>query len=106
MIDYVKSYEFMSTLALFTYWIPAAICLGVYFFRTIGLYKSDLAQCEEKYYRPELTVGLIIWMLVCALTPAVNLLALVFDCAASVFKWVGKTFDMPLVRHRPAPESQ
>ena len=101
MIDYVKSYEFMSMLALFTYWIPALVCTVVYIFRFVRLYKLDLSKCEEKFYSPQLTVGLIVWLAICALTPAINLFALVFDCAGSVFKWLGKTFEIPLVRARP-----
>jgi len=98
MIDYFKSYEFISMLALFTYWIPASVCLSVYFFRSIKLYKSDLKKCNDEHYRPDLTIGLLVWMLICSVIPAVNLLALVFDCAGSVFKWLGQVLDIPLVR--------
>jgi len=101
MIEYAKSYEFMSMLALFTYWIPALICTTVYLFRFVGMYRIDLAKCEEEYYRPSLTVGVIIWLVICAITPAINLIALVFDCAGSTFKWLGRTFETPLVRARP-----
>jgi hypothetical protein len=100
MIDYVTSFEFMSMLALFVYWIPLAICVPVYLFRIIGLYKSDLDKSSNDHYRPELTVGLIVWWVICAITPAVNLFALVFDCASSVFEWLGKFLDIPLVAKR------
>lgn len=102
MFEYIKSYEFMSMLALFTYWMPAAICLAVYFFRFISLYKKDLKNCENEYYNPSLTIGLIVWLLICAITPAVNLLALVFDCASSVFKWLGTVLNIPLVKKKRA----
>ena len=59
MIDSVKSYamsyEFISMLALFTFWVPAAICLSVYLFRFVGMYKADLAKCGDDGYRPQLT---------------------------------------------------
>ncbi len=100
MIDYAKSYEFMSMLALFTYWIPAFICAAVYLFRSVSLYKTDLDNCEKKHYYPKLTVGLIVWMIIRAITPAINLFALVFDCASSVFKWLGRVFDIPLVARK------
>lgn len=97
MIDFVKSFEFASAIALFVYWLPLAICAGVYFFRCVALYKSDLAKSKEKYYTPELTVGLIVWFALCSICPAGNLLALTFDCAGSVFRWLGKVLDIPLV---------
>ena len=102
MFEYLTSFEFLSALALFIYWIPAAICLSVYFLRCVSLYQKDLSKCEEKHYSPELTVGLIVWLLICAITPAVNLFALVFDCASSVFKWLGGLLNIPLVSKREA----
>ncbi len=101
MIEFVKSYEFMSMLALLTYWIPALICTTVYLFRLVAMYKIDLANCEKSHYQSSLTIGVILWLSLCAVTPAINLLALVFDCAGSTFKWLGNTFDTPLVRARP-----
>ena len=100
MIDYVKSYEFLSMLALFTYWIPGGICLAVYFFRVVNLYRDDLKKCHQEYYAPELTLGRIVWLVVCAIMPAVNIIALVFDCAGCVFTWLGKVLNIPLVRKR------
>lgn len=104
MTEYSTSFEFTSLIALFIYWIPAAICVFVYLFRDVGIYKRELASCENKYYQPELTVGLIVWQILCSLVPAVNLLALVFDCASSVFKWLGKFLNIPLVPKRKAAE--
>jgi hypothetical protein len=98
MIEYIKSFEFTSTLALMVYWIPLAICAIVYFFRVIRLYKIDLEKRHHStFYIPTLTVGLIVQFIVCTITPCVNLLALVFDCASSVFIWFGKVLDIPLV---------
>ena len=79
MNEYLKSFEFNSMLALFVYWIPLAICLSVYFFRTIKIYKQDLSQCTRERYDPELTIGLIVWYLLISIIPAVNLFALVFE---------------------------
>jgi hypothetical protein len=97
MIDYVTSFQFMSMLALFVYWIPLAVCMPVYLFRAIGMYKSDLGKPGDDHYKPGLTVGLIVWWAICSVTPAINLFALVFDCASSVFEWLGKFLDIPLV---------
>ena len=106
MIDSVKnyaaSYEFISMLALFTYWIPMLICLSVYLFRFIGMYKADLKKCEDEYYTPTLTIGFIVWCLSISIIPAINLFAMTFDCASSVFKWLGTVLNIPLVRARPS----
>jgi hypothetical protein len=102
MIDSVKnyamSYEFMSMLALFTFWQPMIVCLTVYAFRFIGAYKRDLAKCQDTNYSPELTVGVVIRYFIISVMPCVNLFALVFDCGSSVFKWLGEFFSVPLVR--------
>ena len=98
--DYAMSYEFVSMLALFTFWIPMSVCLTVYLFRFIGAYKRDLDKCQDEYYKPELTVGIVIWYLIISLMPCINLFALVFDCGSSVFKWLGDFFSVPLVRKR------
>lgn len=98
MMEYVKSFEFTSMLALYVYWVPLVICAIVYFFRTIHLYKKDLVKREEsKFYSPSLTIGTIVWFVLLTITPCVNLFALVFDCASSVFTWLGKVLDIPLV---------
>ncbi len=104
MIDTVKnyamSYEFISMIALFTYWIPLAICSFVYFFRFIQAYKDDLANCEEEFYQPTLTIGAIVWYISITIIPGINIFATVFDCGSSIFKWLGKTLSFPLVRKR------
>lgn len=108
MIDSIKtfitSFEFVSFLALVIYWTPLAICLATYFFRWIGLYHRDLKQCNEKFYSPQLTVGLMIGHVLLSVIPCINLFALVFDCASSVLGWIGRAFDMPLVRARYVEE--
>lgn len=96
----VTGYEFISMLALFTYWIPLIICLTVYFFRFIGAYKEDLKLCTKEYYTPKLTLGVIVWYVVISVIPCINLFALVFDCASSAFRWFGRALDFPLVRKK------
>lgn len=101
MLDYIKSFEFTSAIALFVYWIPMTICLGVYFVTAINLYRKDVAARDEgKYYSPKLTIGWIVWHLLAAITPAANLIALVFDCMGDVFRWFGNFLDIPLVPKR------
>ncbi len=101
MLDYVKSFEFTSTIALLVYWTPLAICLGVYFVKIVRMYREDVEKRDSgKFYTPRLTVGAILWMLLLTVTPAVNLFALVFDCMADVFKWLGAFLEIPLVRER------
>lgn len=101
MIAYIKSFEFASTIALFVYWIPGAICLAVYFVTAINMYRADVQKRDEgKYYAPSLTIGWIVWHLLAAITPAANLIALVFDCMADMFKWFGDFLDIPLVPKR------
>ena len=99
--ELITSYEFMSMLALWTYWIPLSVVLVTYLFRFISMYREDLSKCENKHYQPSLTIGVIIFHLLCAITPAINLFALVFDCASAIFVWFGRTFDIALVRHKP-----
>lgn len=101
MIDYIKSFEFASALALFIYWIPAAICLSVYFVTAINLYRADVKSRDEgKYYSPKLTIGWIFWHVWVSITPTANLIALVFDCMADVFRCLGAFMDIPLVPKR------
>ncbi len=100
MIEYFKSYEFVSFLALFTYWIPALICLTVYLFQCIYEYKRDLHNSSESHYNPTLTIGVIVWRIVLSITPGINIIAMVFDTASSVFKWLGSVLDIPLVRKK------
>ena len=104
MIEYITSFEFTSMLALIIYWIPLLICATVYLTRTLLLYKADLKKCQDKFYTPTLTVGLIVWRVILTVTPCVNLLATVFDCSSSVFRWLGKFLDIPLVPKRSADE--
>ena len=100
MIDWIKSYQFNNLIALYTYWMPLAVCYIVYVFRFISRYKTDLKKSLESYYAPELTVGYILWHIIVATLPGVNIFALVFDCSASVFRWLARVLDIPLVKKR------
>ena len=100
MIEWIKNYQFNGTLALFTYWVPLAVCLLVYAFRFVECYREDVKKCAEKYYTPKVTIGAILGHILLAVVPAVNLFAMVFDCTASVFRWLGRVLDVPLVRKR------
>lgn len=100
MIEWIKNYQFNGTLALYTYWIPLTVCLVVYAFRFVSTYRSDVKDCAKDHYHPSLTIGAILGHLMLAVVPAVNLFAMVFDCAASVFRWLGRVLDVPLVPKR------
>lgn len=100
MIEWIKNYQFNGTLALFTYWVPLAVCLIVYAFRFVETYREDVKKSAESYYVPTLTIGAILGHILLAVVPAVNLFAMVFDCTASVFRWLGRVLDVPLVRKR------
>lgn len=97
MIEYLTSFEFTSTLSIFVYWAPLVICLLVYTFRCIAEYRTDIAKSANEHYSPTLTVGVILWRAILSTVPCVNLFAMVFDCASSVFKSLGRFFDIPLV---------
>lgn len=94
---------YVTEIGIINYMVPLIICAVVYLLRCVKDYRQDLENCENKFYSPTLTIGLIFWRIVLTITPAVNTLALVFDCAGSVFKYLGKTFDFPLVGHRYRP---
>ena len=110
MIDWIwglaTNFEFNSMLALFIYWVPLSVCAGVYFLRGVNLYRQeiinrDIADKEKfKIYRPTLTVGLIIWYFLVTICPVGNLCAMIFDCASSVFSWINRAFNIPLVPAR------
>ncbi|EIQ01109.1 hypothetical protein OpiT1DRAFT_05677 [Opitutaceae bacterium TAV1] len=103
MIEWIKNCQVNGTLALLTYWMPLAVCSTVYTFRLVKKYGEDLKKSCESYYRPTLTVGMIVGHLLLATMPVVNLVAAVFDCSASVFCWFGRVLDIPVVRKRKSP---
>ena len=98
IINWINAYQFNDLLALYTYWVPLAVCIIVYVCRCAREYRQDVKDCATLYYTPKLTVGIIIWRVILAVLPGINIFALVFDCAGAVFHWIGRVFDMPLVR--------
>jgi hypothetical protein len=103
-IDLLKNYQFNNTIAIYTYWIPLVVCLVVYLFRFLQLYRDDLRESDSDYYHPRLTVGYILGHLFLAIAPVINLFALVFDCFGSIFGYIrsfllflDKIFNIPLV---------
>jgi hypothetical protein len=97
--EWLTSYPF-TLLALYTYWIPLAVCSVVYVVRCARLYRADVKASKEEYYVPRLTVGYILCHVIITILPGVNIFAMVLDCAASVFEWLGDVMDVPLVRKR------
>lgn len=97
----ITNFEFNSSIALFMYWMPLLVCAVVYFLECINLYRRDVEMRDSsKHYEPELTVGLIVWYCLLTVMPVANLCAMVFDCASSVFSWLGKFLNIPLVPKR------
>lgn len=107
-IELVKILSINNVIAIYTYWIPLVVCLVVYLFRFLELYRADLEKSKNEYYYPTLTIGYIIGHLLLAITPIVNLFALVFDCFGSIFGYfrsfllfLDKIFNIPLVPKPP-----
>lgn len=98
--EWVTSYQFASLIALYTYWIPLVVCSVVYVIECGALYRADVKASAEKFYTPKLTVGYIVWRVINTTLPAINIFAMVFDCAGPVFRWLGEAMDIPLVRKR------
>lgn len=101
IVELAMSYQFVSFIALYTYWVPFMVCTIVYVMRCASYYRADLKASSGKYYTPKLTVGYIVWHIIIATLPAINIFAMVFDCASSVFRWLGNIMDIPLVRKKP-----
>ena len=97
--------SFSNFLLGIIYFVPLGICSITYLFRSIGLYKQDLIDCQSNYYRPSLTVGKLVGYVFLSVTPCINIFALVFDCLGSVLKVIWRTLDIPFVRHQPKPKA-
>lgn len=105
ILNWIKSYEFNSLIGLITYWFPLAICVIVYSIGTLRDYRGDIESSKKDYYNPSLTVGTIVCRILASIIPVFNIFAMVFDCMASVFRWIGEVFDFPLVPKRKCPKS-
>lgn len=95
--EYLTSFQFSSLIALCTYWLPLVVCATVYTIRSISQYRSDIEESKKDYYCPTITVGNIINRFLASILPAVNVFAMVFDCADSVFRFFSDVLDRPLV---------
>jgi len=96
-------------LGVLLYWLPALICLTLYIFRSAAQYQKDKNSRKEslkeentyKMYVPTLTIGTLIGRVIVSIIPIANLFALTFDLAPEFlnvfFKWLEKTFNIPLV---------
>lgn len=106
MFDWIKEFEFTSWMGILLYWMPASLCAYGYTVRTWLNYQKDLKERNEKQsnYYPTDTVGDLIGRGIVAVVPVANLWAATFDVApkmfASLFKWIGRVFDAPLVPRR------
>ena len=103
-LELLKILSINNVIAIYTYWIPLVVCLVVYLFRFLELYRTDLEESKKEYYYPKLTVGYILGHIFLAIAPIINLFALVFDCLGSIFGYLRslfffleKIFDIPLV---------
>lgn len=104
MIEFITSIDFSNKFTLLAYFVLLAICSITYLTRSIGLYKQDLIDCQKSHYRPSLTIGKLVGYIFLSVTPCINIFALVFDCLGSVLKMIGRTLDIPFVRHQPKPK--
>jgi hypothetical protein len=106
MIEFLKRLVLLpiDPFALWLYYVPAAICLVVYSIRTTREYRVDYKNSLKDNYYPKLTVGVILRRILAALLPTFNIFAVVFNCSGSIFDFIGKVFDMPLIPKRKKSE--
>lgn len=117
---FVSEYMVITqTMGLLLYWVPLSFCAYGYTIRTWVNYQKDVAArafaetpgnvnaptyLQKEYYHPTDTVGTLIGRALITIMPVANLWASVFDLApkvfGSLFKWVGRVFDQPLVPKR------
>lgn len=109
MTEYITSLvtdyqQLNSTLGIFLYWIPAILCLIGFTLRSIVEYRQDVGESVHSYYRPQLTVGLLVLRVVASVLPGWNLLVLLFnvgyDMLAGVLRFFGELLNIPLVPKR------
>lgn len=119
---WAMNFDFTSWMGFGLYWLPASVCAYGYTIRSWVNYQRDIKERDEaeidaqspnhrvKFYHPTETVGTLIGRGVVTVLPVANLWAASFDVAprlfSSMFKWVGKVFDQPLVPKRKAKESK
>jgi hypothetical protein len=67
-------YEYGTRHYLWLYALPAAVCLAYAAVDSAADYRDDLRKRDLEYYSPELKVGTVVWRVLLALCPAVNVL--------------------------------
>lgn len=110
MIEWAKEQAANPWIAIGLYWLPLAFCAVFYFLRTCKNYVKDRKKRSEaerdttKHYVPTDTLGDILGRALITIVPVANIVAGVFDLAPDVFeaffKWLGRTFNQPLVPKR------
>lgn len=72
-------FDFTSMMGVWLYWVPMLVCLVGEALAIITLARRDVKhRSEGEYtyspqYRPQLTVGRIIWLMILTFTPVVNI---------------------------------
>src|SRR3982750_1184775 len=96
MIDWLKSFEFTSTVGLLLYWLPLVFCSVAYVIRTWANYQTDAtnraAYERDKEagksggYYPTDTYGSLIGRALAASVPGVNILPPPFDPGPALYR--------------------
>lgn len=95
----VMSFDFTSMMGVWLYWVPMLICLVGEAFSIITLARRDAKHRREgeytysPQYRPQLTVGRIIWLMILTFTPVVNIGRALFLHASSILEKVYNFLD-------------
>lgn len=119
---WVMTFDFTSWMGFGLYWLPLSICTYGYTIRSWINYQTDIkdraaAELDAEipknrviFYSPTETIGTLIGRGIVTVLPVANLWAASFDVAprlfSSLFKWVGKVFDQPLVPKRKTKEEK
>ncbi len=103
-MDYIKNFEYNSTLGNYLYWLPLIVCVVGFTLRTHRNYLKDRKQREipgSYYYVYTDTVGTILIRTVVSILPIANMFAATFNVAPELVEkfsdWLDKVFDIPLV---------
>lgn len=89
-------------LGIALYWVPLAICVIGYSYRTVTEYLSDLNERSNgTYYVPDLTIGVILGRMFLSVIPVANIFVAAFNLLpriiGTVCDWLNETFNTPLV---------
>lgn len=83
------------------YWVSVALAMLKMIIIMRHDYKQDIINCENRYYKPELTVGRILLYIIWALLPVANTIIALYTFFAAISKVILKFFNFPLVTHKP-----